>query len=273
MRGEFKVPRRRVTNTVRKRTGWVPKTKGPSKAMMLAAKRAVVRTAETKFVSTSEDHSYNSTITSASECYPLVPQITLGTGDYQRIGDKIRGKYLIIKGHVQWDYTFLQQHSTTTYMPPSTVRIMILSQNNLKVASDVSSRVDTAHLLKDNVATGTARGYGGGMFDNLAPINKDLFRVHMDRKVKLNWINWSLSNSGGGGQSESQAVGNDRTKYFYCKIRINRNMKFDDGNGNYPNSFAPFICVGAVSDDGNGPYSATTPYRVSTLSTLYFTDA
>lgn len=231
------------------------------------------RTAETKFVSLQEDHSFNSVISAASECYPVIPRVTIGTGDYQRIGDKIRGKYLIIKGHVQWDYTQLTQHSTTAYLPPSTLRVMILSQNNVKVGGDVQTRVDVAHLLKDNVGTGTARGYSGSMYDNLAPINKDLFKVHMDKKVKLNWINWSMSNTGGGGQSESQAVGNDRTKYFYCRIKLNRNLKFDDGNGDYPNSFAPFMCVGAVSDDGNGAFSLQTPYRVSMLSTLYFTDA
>lgn len=237
-----------------------------------AVKKVINRTAETKYITTQSDRSFNSSVSSPTECYELVPQVTQGDGDHQRIGDKIRGKYLIIRGHVQWDTNFLQQHSTTGYLPPATLRVMILSQNNVKVGSEVSTRASPQFLLKDNVGTGVARAYTGGMWDNLAPINKDLFRVHMDKKVKLNFVNWSYSTTGGGGQSESQAVGNDRTKYFYCKIPINRTMKFDDINLNYPNSFAPFICLGGVNDDGTSAWSLQTPYRMSWNSTLYFTD-
>lgn len=254
-------------------TGRVSIAKPMAAAVRKIAKTAISRSAETKYVTTQSDRNFNSSISSATECYELVPQVSIGTGDYQRIGDKIYGKYLYIRGHVQWDSNFLQQHSTTAYLPPATLRILIVSQNDIKVGNQVSTRAAVGQLLKDNVGTGTARAYTGGMWDNLAPINKDLFKVHMDRKVKLNWINWSMSNTGGGGQSESQAVGNDRTKYFYCRIKLHRTMKFDDANGDYPNSFAPFLCVGAVNDDGTSAWSLQAPYRVSWNSTLYFTDA
>lgn len=242
-----------------------------AKPMLAAVKRALVRTAETKYVSAQYDLSFNSTVGSSGECYPLCPTVSQGVDDYQRLGDKIRGKYLIIRGKVQYNNSFLDT-AGTQFIPPSTCRVMILSQNNIKVSSDVSSRADVAHLLKDNVGTGTARPYSGGQYDNLAPINKDLFRVHLDKKVKLNWINHQVVLTDTG-VSISHDVGNDRTKYFYCKIPINRNMKFDDGTGNYPNSFAPFLCFGAVCDDGAAPWTASTPFHVSFTSTLYFTDA
>lgn len=236
---------------------------------MMAVKRAMIRTAETKYVSAQQDLSFNSSISSASECYAVCPAVTQGVDDYQRLGDKIRGKYLIIKGKLQYNNAYLDT-AGTQFIPPATCRVMILSQNNVKTSADVS-RVDTSHLLKDNVGTGTARAYTGGQFDNLAPINRDLFRVHMDRKIKLNWINHQVVLTDTG-VSISHDVGNDRTKYFYCKIPINRNMKFDDGTGNYPNSFAPFLCFGAVCDDGASPWT-NAPFHVSFTSTLYFTDA
>ena len=92
------------------------------------------------------DAAFNSSIGGSSECYPILPAIGEGTDGNQRIGDRIRPKYLLVKGHLQYDHAF-----QGNFAPPSTVRVMLLSQRNIKVSSDVSSRVDTSHLLKDNI--------------------------------------------------------------------------------------------------------------------------
>lgn len=245
-------------------------SKPAAKAVRSIAKAVVRRETEDKFVSSEGSVLFNNTISSSSECYPVIPQITVGTGDYQRIGDKVRGKYLYVKGYLQLDQNFLSLSSGSAYIPPFTGRVMILSQKNIKVGGDVSSRADVAHLLKDNVATGTARPYNAGILDNLAPINKDLFNVHMDRKIKFSWINrGDLSVSGDTGFG----VGQERTKYFSCRIKLPATMTFDDGNINWPNNCAPFLCFGAVCDDGTSPYSVSTPFRVGWLSTAYFEDA
>lgn len=273
MRSMFKVKRTTKRGVVTaRRTGRTRPYGAPApKPLVRALKRAMIKTAETKYVSVQQDLSFNSTITSPSECYPLCPAVPQGVDDYQRLGDKIRGKYLIVRGKLQYNNAYLDT-AATQFIPPASCRVMILSQNNVKTSGDVPSRVDVAHLLKDNVGTGTARSYNGGQYDNLAPINRDVFRVHMDRKIKLNWINHQIVVTDPG-VSIAHDVGNDRTKYFYCKIPINRNMKFDDGTGNFPNSFAPFLCFGAVCDDGSSPWTASTPFHVTFTSTLYFTDA
>lgn len=241
-----------------------------AKTVRAIAKQVVHREAEDKFVSTEGAVLFNSTISSSSECYPLIPEITLGTGDFQRIGDKIRGKYLYIKGYLQYNLNYLEFAVGNQYLLPVTARVMILSQKNIKVGSDVSSRADVAHLLKDNVGTGTARPYNAGVLDNLAPINKDLFKVHLDRKIKLNWVQrGDQTNTGDTGFG----VGNDRTKYFTCRIKMPKTLTFDDGNINYPNNFAPFLCFGAVNDDGSTKYTVGTPFRVGWISTAYFEDS
>lgn len=244
------------------------------KAITSIAKSVVSKAAEDKFVSMSTVTSHNSTIASAAECYPMVPQITQGTGDFQRVGHKVRGKYLYIKGYVQYNTSFLDTLSTgqTIYVPPATLRVLVLSQKNVKVGSAVSTSIDTNHLLKDNVGTGTARAYTASVMDNIAPINKDLFRVHMDKKIKLNFRDTNYY-VGGGNAVQSVAVGNDRTKYFTCRIKCPATLAFDDGNGNWPNTFAPFLCMGGVNDDGSAPYTLSTPYRLTALSTLYFEDS
>lgn len=251
-----------------------PRVKGVSKTAAAAvrkiAKAVVKRETEDKYVSTQGAVLFNSSITSSSECYPMIPQITEGTGDFQRIGDKVRGKYLYIKGYLQYNLNYLEFAVGNQYLPPVTARVMILSQKNVKVGNDVSTRIDVAHLLKDNVGTGTARPYNGGLLDNLAPINKDLFKVHMDKKIKLNWVQrGDQTNTGDTGFG----VGNDRTKYFRCRIKLPASMTFDDGNLDWPNNCAPFLCFGAVNDDGTTKYSVGTPFRLGWISTAYFEDA
>lgn len=210
---------------------------------------------------------FNSQIGSASECYPILPPVTEGTDGHQRIGDKINAKYLIVKGHLQYDAGF-----QGNFAPPSTVRILLLSQRNIKISSDVSSRADVEHLLKDNIGTDLARAYTGTMFDNLAPINKDLFTVHMDRKIKM--LPQLYTGLGNTQDTNTKTLsGTQRTYMFVKKIRVPKTLHFDDGNGSTPNNFAPFVCMGGVCDDNAGAFSLSTPYRLTVQSVLYFTDA
>lgn len=236
--------------------------------MTRVVKRVLNRNNETKYVSAKYDTTHNSGIGS-SDPFALCPTVSQGTDDYQRIGDKIKAKYLIIKGKVQWDQSYLMSNETT-FLPPVTIRALILSQRNIRTNIDIPSQVQVGYLLKDNVGTGTARQYTGGAWDNLAPINKELFKVHMDKKMKLNWVKPAIVS--GSGTTET-AAGTDHTKYFYCKIKLNKQLRFDDAYSNAPVDFAPFFALGAVNDDGEAAYTTGTPFHVSMLSTLYFSDA
>lgn len=207
---------------------------------------------------------FNSTISAASEAYPIMPDVTEGTDGHQRIGDKVRPKYLIVKGKLMYD-----QEVQGTYIPPSTVRLLILSQKNVKTTLQVKAgAVDVDHLLKDNIGTDVARAYMSTPFDNLAPINKDLFTVHMDRKVKMRaQIEKQL-----GDNNTVLGYATQRTVTFTAKIRCPASLTFDDGNINTPNNFAPFFCMGGVNDDNTTAWTVNTPYRVVIQSELYFTD-
>lgn len=235
------------------------------KAVAKVAKAVLSKNVETKHVGQNViNAAFNQTISSASEMYRVLPDVTEGTAGHQRDGDKIRPKYLIVKGHIQIDDSYKD-----TYLPPTTLRVMILTQRNIKSSADLS-RADYAHLLKDNVGTDVARPYGGGIFDNLAPINKDLFTVLMDRKFKMReHMAAALGTTG----VPISVQGTQRTISFVKKIKCPSTLHFDDGNGNTPNNFAPFFCMGAVSDDNSGAISLSTPYRATVLSELYFTDA
>lgn len=237
------------------------------KTIARVVKKVMSRNVEVKHVGANVvDAAFNSSISAASECYPVIPQVTEGTDGHQRVGDKIRPKYLIVKGHLQYDHGFMGN-----FAPPSTVRVMILTQKNIKTASDVSSRADIDHLLKDNIGTDTGRAYTGSMFDNLAPINKDLFNVLMDRKFKM--LPQLYTGLGNTSDTNTKTLsGTQRTYTFTKKIKCPATLYYDDGNANIANNFAPFVCLGAVTDDGSGPFSLNTPYHLTVQGELYFTD-
>lgn len=235
-------------------------SKPVAKAVRKIAAAAVSKAAEDKFVTVQDVQTFNQTITNVGDVQQIVPLVTPGFTDYQRIGDKIRGKYLYLKGKVQYDNDFIQSSS----IGPSTVRVLVLSQRTVKSASQIAN-VDILHILKDNVGTGSARAYTGGEFDNLAPINKELFTVHLDKKIRFNWHSEKATTS--------DQVGNDRTKYFYCKIKCPKTMYFDPANGDAPVNFCPFMLVGGVNDDGQGAWTAGQPYRVAWSATMYYEDS
>lgn len=238
-------------------------------ALRNLVKKVLRREEETKYVGQNVvDAAFTFNISSPAECYRLLPDVTVGTAGHQRVGDKIRPKYLIVRGHVQWDYS---QYGNI--LPPTTVRLLMLTQKNIKTSSDIASRVDVAHLLKDNIATDVARAYTGTMYDNLAPINRDLFTVLMDKKIKLKMKQFL---SGTAPTTSTQLTGIDGTQStvaFYKKIKCPATFCFDDGNGNQPNNFAPFVCLGAVADDNSGAFTLGAPIRLTCQSVLYFTDA
>lgn len=243
-------------------------TKPAAKAVTKVVKRVLNRNIETKHVGVNVvDTSFNSSISAASECYPVIPQVTVGDDGHQRTGDRVKPKYLLVRGHLQYDSGF-----QGNFAPPSTVRVMILSQKNIKVGSAVSSSADTDHLLRDNIGVDTARAYTGSNYDNLAPINTDLFQVHMDRKFRM--LPQLYTGLGNTQDTNTKTLsGTQRTFYFTKRIKCPANLTFDDGNGTWPNNFAPFVCLGAVCDDGAGPFSISRPYHLTVQSILYYTDA
>lgn len=242
-------------------------SKPAAKAVKKIVKRVMSAETETKHASLAMNQTFNGTISSSSECYTIIPTVTQGVDDWQRVGDRIRPKYIYVKGYVQYDVS----SGGNQYLPPATCRLLVLSQKNVKASVEIPTRIDTSHLLKDNLATGVGRAYTGTVIDNLAPINKELFTVHMDKKVKFNWQN--KKGTDGIDPTVEWQTGNDRTKYFTLRLKCPKSLTYDTNTGDTPNNFAPFFCFGAVNDDASGPWTLTAPFRVVYLSTMYFEDA
>lgn len=217
------------------------------------------------------DANFNNTI-SSSDCYPICPSITQGTGDYQRLGTRVRGKYTIVRGTVSLNDAMNTGAGgyTTQSNGPIIVRVMILSckaaTNNNQIGG-IGNQVNMGCLIDDRIGTGATRQFTGSNFDVYAPLNKDLFRVWFDKKVKLI-------------PQEAAGVGTypymgQRTYSFYCKVPAPANMTFDDtSSGNEPTNYAPFLCAGwAYANDKTPGTVDQVPVHIQAISTLYFSDA
>lgn len=265
---------RKRPTVVRPRTRRVAANVAPrvAKAVRKIARAVVRREAETKFVSVTKTANFNSSVSNSSECYPVCPPVPRGDEEYQRVGSKVRPRYLYVKGFVQYDKNYLDTAGFSQYLPPATCRLMILSQRNLGSNGQIPTDVDVNSLLKSNdLASPGPFAYTGSLLDNVTPINKDTFKVHMDRKIKFNW-NLHVSYPGGGNSTDAMMAGNDRSKYFTARIKVPSVLHFDKDTGDDPIGFAPFFCFGAVCDDGSTAWT-NAPFKVTWVSTLYYDDA
>jgi len=223
-------------------------------------KREIGRQTENKMIGWQVENNvlHNSAI-GAADCVPIVQQISPGTGAQQRIGDRVKPKSLILRGVV----SFLPDTCNTTQN--LYVRLLILSQKNIKVGSQVTGGgVDTAHLLRPGYVGADQAPFAGLTHNLYEPINKDLFHVYMDKVVKLTC---SLVTAGGREQMPSYSA------RYYKKVKLPATLTWDDGNGNWANNFAPFFAMGYAYSDGSTDPAITTRFTNTCSAFLEYEDA
>jgi len=227
------------------------------------AKRAIARTNENKQVGWAVELNtqHNSPITSA-DCYPLVQQIGTGTTATRRLGDRITPKTLRVRGVLSWNADDCNT-SQNIY-----ARVIIASQKNIKTGAAVAGGgVDASRLLKTSIDATPESAFGGNTIDLCSPINTELFRVYMDKVIKL-----TVSVVSGGGV-EQMPMYSARWSKTFKKSKLPASLTYDQGNGDWANNFAPFVAVGYAYSDGSNPDTLTTKLVHNVLSVLDYEDA
>lgn len=211
---------------------------------------------------------HNSSI-GTGDCYPLVPPVPQGVDEWQRIGDKIKPKYLKVTGMISLAF----DPSVPTpalgggsaigapgkYESPLVCRMIAFTQNDIKFAT-TGSAVDVGSLLRgDNGASIAFTGLTG---DLLRPVNTDKFKVLKDKRYELVPI------------SGNTVDGVYKTNYrFSFKVKCPSTFKYDVNSANLPNNFAPFISIGYAYPNGSVPDVTQTPVIFEVHSTLVYEDA
>lgn len=207
---------------------------------------------EDKYAYTTSGNSlikFNSGIDTTGDVQAIIPAISQGTGDNNRIGDQIRGKTLTISGHVKLD---VNEVNDSTKLPNVAVRMMIVSIKNRPSYDQVTATAAPfATLLKKG---GNTVGFTGLLSDLHAPINRDVFTVHHDKKFYLrqDYINAI------GPSVPSQYVAQDvskTVKFFKLKVPCKKIMKYDEdvASGLWPVNYCPFIIMGYTYLSGETP--------------------
>lgn len=251
----------KITKTVK-----VPKMKDTMKAQVLSTvRRLLSRDAENKAVGWNVETcvSHNSAISSA-DCYPLVQQIVSGTSAQQRIGDKLKPKSLTVRGVLALANEDLNT-SQDIY-----VRVVIASQKNIKVGSAINGGVDAGRLLRPAIAGSDMVPFNGNTQELTYPINKELFRVYMDRVFKLTSV---AADTGLAGHGSVEANAGYSRRWQYQFKDLPASFSYDDGNGDWANNFAPFIAIGYAFSDCTEPDLVTTRIKSNTFSLLEYEDA
>jgi len=226
-------------------------------------KTAIAKNSENKVIGWTPENnvSHNSAI-SAADCVPIMGQIKQGTESYERLGDRITPKRLTIKGVISFNSNAFNTSQNLF------ARIVIASQKTIKSGSQLAtSLVQAGYLLKPNLPSSPQVQFLGNAVEFNYPINTDLFRVYMDKIVKLSPVYTLTAN---------QSVTPTPTTAFrwsYTFKSLPSSMTFDDSIPDWVNNFAPFLAIGYGYADGTSPDVVATKLVSFNCSQLSYEDA
>lgn len=256
-----KADRIKVTKTVKPK-----KLSDPVKAGVLAVvRRMIAKGAENKVIGNKvEDGVTHNSAIGAADCYPIVPEIApldsaTGSTACQRIGDRVTPKSLTVKGVIA-----INPEQGTNALGDLYVRLIIASQKDIKVGSGVTGHVDSGALLRPGFDTpgNDQVPFNGNTMELNYPINRDKFRVYKDKVFRFKMTK-SLSQDTWDGYSY---------RWSYTFKDLPASFTFDEGNGNWPNNFAPFVAVGYAYSDGSPPDTIQLKLIHNCYSQLTFED-
>lgn len=233
------------------------------KAQTLAlVKKMISKDTENKSVGfIVEDSVLHNSPISAADCEPLIGEIPQGVDQFNRIGDRIKPKSLVVRGTLALNGSSITGGYTKV---PLRVRVMILSQKDIKVGAQVQSgAVDTNHLLEPNIAVANEVDYSGTTINALFPVNKDLFRVYYDKTFTLC-----------GSEPEGvEAINRFCASWSYRFKSLPSSFGFDNGNGDWVNNFAPFLAIGYSYPDGSSADTLSRRLVSTAYARLEYEDA
>lgn len=254
----LKTRKRKTMNITRKVR--VKEMSAPAKASVTdLVNRLVHKGRENKF------KGYNvlvSNITPAiTQAHVILPNLDKGTEDFQRIGDKVQPKSLVLRGQLSID------HDTNVMSDTVHVRLLVLrvreAQRNTLALTQFIAKSNT--LLNPNYAVGSSlNGYTGNPINDLQDINTDAFRVLKDRIYELNPAFYVA------GQSQPSNFGSVRR--ISLSIPLPASLMYSD-DSNEAQNYAPVLAIGYCYPDGRLLEAGEQRVNARFFSKLVYEDA
>lgn len=210
---------------------------------------------------------YNSGINSVADITNILPAISKGTNDNERVGERVRALRLNVRGYIKFDY------NSAPASPASSVgvRMMIVSvkgRNSYDMATINGNALFS--LLKKG---GTSTAFTGILSDLTAPINRDLFTVHHDKVMYLKQDMVYQTGTPTGDITTSDV--SKLIRFFNLNVKCrNKDLKYEDAtnSGIWPTNFYPFLLIGYTYLDGSAPDTVSTKLGLEFTSTLKYED-
>lgn len=233
----------------------VVKKRATSNAVVRAvAKKVVADMLEDKYASASINPfsgtpvSFNASISSNSEVYPLLPQISQGTNSNNRFGDKIRPKRLRV------DFV-ITANGTLSSSQINQIRLFVLQDKSIRNSNDLRSipvtqpgTPITAQLIDFG---GTVGGFSGIPDHIMRRVNKQRYQVFHDRVFEVLSGSGQTPNPINAYTGTQQYVSGEQCYKVSFVIPTPAVLVYSGQVDTWPTNFAPFMCLGYVQPDGN----------------------
>lgn len=259
-----------------------PKVKRTRKSSGLSKKevskmidKKMSKTIETKVgVAEMNGVQFNSSISSTSELYDILPNITEGTGDDNRIGNSILPQYTNIRGYV---YASPDQVLTQA-AGPLDVQMFILRNKRQRnsLARSVASDLNIIKRGKFKFQ------YDGTYSSSISPINVEDFDIIMKKGFRLipipnvtgSAMTPNVANVYPSNPNSGSTVYKFKHTIDWKKLGVGK-LLYDSGTSSYPQNENVFFCLGfAQYNDPNTALPTTiTPVQVTWTAITYYKDA
>lgn len=247
----------------------------PSTAMTQVVNKIIDRNSETK-LKIDAPYNYNSgsdlqdwtqfstAITGTGEVYSLVPKVTEGVRDYERIGNTIQPTSLTVKVNVALGALA----SSNVY-----VDLWFCTAKGIKDPK-LTAQIPVATFMNDG--NGTNVPYDGTSYTAMLPVNSTQFTVLKHKRILLKKPYGDPQGlySGAGAPPSSVYSLAQNTKSFSVKIDLPKKLTYlQAGDYTATNSF-PFMMVGFYAADqfGGTALTPTLPVYIQAQSHLYYKD-
>lgn len=191
---------------------------------------------------------------------PIFPTIPQGTEEFQRIGNEIILKKLVVMAYYKQAFPI-----TVNNQSRAMVRHMIVRQRNSESADSV---INTAGVFLNNAILENASSYAGSIPNYNTPLNREAF---VSRRQMKRIMSAPVSTSG-----TIQTTGSIDESYWMLKYTLTfgqgKKLHFRNGGATSPANFPYFLMHSAAALGSNTvlPVDAVV-YNMTT--TAYYTDA
>jgi len=208
---------------------------------------------------------FNSGISGTGDILQIIPNIGVGSGEAQRIGNEVEMWKLQVKGAIVYSPSTGQYGTFANARLAA--RVFIVQP---RMYSNIDAIVSNATLWQSQLLRKglTQVGFTGVMNDLWAPINTDAIIKYYD---KVHYLTGPYVASAVG---SVQMIGSTKTFSWTKRFKTGKKLRFDPDftSGFQPTNYCPVLMIGYVHMDGSAPDTLTTAINVQFDSTLSFKD-